>query len=102
MVDPDEKPCINFQSLEFKVTSGRVINLRKVRSKTFYLEFLEYILEPPKALNKWCVEYDLSKDIFYECLWNTSNTIRDPKLVALQFKILHNITDCRANLNNGI
>ena len=99
MVDPDEKPSINFQSLEFKVTSGRVINLKNVKSKTFYLEFLEYILEPPKALNKSRVEYDLSEDLFYECLRNTCNTIREPKLVALQSKILHNITNCRANLN---
>ena len=99
IVDPDEEPCINFQSKEFKLASGRVINLEKVKSKTFYLEFLEYILEPPKALNKWRVEYGLSEDIFYECLRNTRNTIKEPKLVALQFKILHNITNCRANLN---
>ena len=48
MVDPDEKPCITFQSLEFKVSSGRVINLKKVKSKSFHLEFLEYILEPQR------------------------------------------------------
>ena len=39
------------------------------------------------------------KTYIYECPWNTRNTIKEPKLVALQFKILHNITNCRANLN---
>ena len=29
IVDPDEEPCINFQSKEFKLASGRVINARK-------------------------------------------------------------------------
>ena len=66
MVDPDGGSCINFHCIEFKVTSGTVINLKKVKSKTFYLEFLEYILKPPKALNKWRVEYGLSEGIFYE------------------------------------
>ena len=79
IVDPDEESCINFQSKEFKLTSGRVINLKKVKSKTFYLEFLEYILEPPKTLNKWRVEYGLSENIFYECLRNTRNAIKEQK-----------------------
>ena len=99
MVDPDGKPCIHYQSIEFKVTSSRIINLKTVKRERFYLESLEYILEPPEALNKWRVEYGLSEDIFYECLRNTSNTIKEPKLVALSFKILHNTTYCRANLN---
>ena len=97
-VDLSKRPFVDFQSREFKLCSGRLINLKKAKSRDFYTEFLEDNLEAPTAIFKWLKDYDLNEDMFYKSLPMVQTCTKEPKLLALQFKIIHNIINCKSNL----
>ena len=97
-VDLSIKPNVDFESKVFKVSTGKYILLDKSKSRDFYDEFIDLILEPPAALQKWVRNYSLNEDIFYNSLILTKKSTSESKLLALQFKIIHNITNCRENL----
>ena len=93
------KPIINFQSYQYKLNSGRLVDLKKAKSRDFYTDFLQDNLEPPAAINKWRIEYDFDEDLFYNSLPLAKKCTKEPRLLAIQFKILHNITNCKSNLH---
>ena len=97
-VDLSIKPNVDFESKVFKVSTGKYILLDKSKSRDFYDKFIDFILEPPAALQKWVRNYSLNEDIFYNSLILTKKRSSESKLLALQFKIIHNITNCRENL----
>ena len=98
-VDLSIKPLINFQNREFKLSSGRLIDINKAKSRYFYTEFLEDILEAPTAISKWRIDYNLLEDKFYRSLTLVRICTKEPKLLAVQFKIIHNIVNCKSNLH---
>ena len=78
--------------------SGKTINLSKCKSKTFYLEFINFRLEPPTFLFRWSEKYSLDESSFYNSLHLAKKCTQEPKLLAIQFKIIHDITNCVVNL----
>ena len=97
-VDLSKRPVVNFQSREFKLGSGRLIDMKKAKSRDFYTEFLEDNLEAPTAIYKWLRDYNLNEDKFYKSLPLVQKCTKEPKLLAVQFKIIHNIINCKTNL----
>ena len=67
-MDLSIKPSVDFESKAFKVSTGKYILLDKSNSKYFYDAFIDLILEPPAALQKWFRNYSLNEDIFYNSL----------------------------------
>ena len=98
-VDLSLRPAMNFQSREFRLSSGRLIDIKNAKSKDFYTEFLEDMLEAPTAISKWRNRYNFNEDIFYESLPLVKKCTKEPKLLAVQFKIIHNIVNCKSNLH---
>ena len=92
------QPAITFQNYDIKVLSGKTINLSKCKSKTFYLEFVNFKLEPPSSLFKWSEKHSLDESLFYNSLPLAKKCTQEPKLLAIQFKIIHDITNCVVNL----
>ena len=97
-LDLSTTPAINFQSRTFKLNSGRIIDITKAKSRDFYHEFLEDDLEPASAICKWRTDYNLNEYIFYNSLPLAKKCTKEPKLIAIQFKIIHNIINCNSNL----
>ena len=58
------KPVIYSENNEIKVLSEKTINLSKSKSKTFYLKFLNFRLEPPTSLFKWSEKHSLDEALF--------------------------------------
>ena len=73
-VNLSTKRLINFQSYQYKMNSGRLVDLKKAKSRDFYTEFLQDNLEPPAAINKWRVEQGFDEDLFYNSLPLTKTT----------------------------
>ena len=94
-MDLSIKPNVYFESKIFKVSNGKYILLDKSKSRDFYDEFIDLILEPSAALQIWVRNYSLNEDIFYNSLILTNTSTIESKLLALQFKIIHNITNGR-------
>ena len=92
------KPAIDFQNTEHKLNSGRIVNIKNAKSKDFYDEFLEEKLEAPKSIQNWLLKYNLSEERFYESLPLAKKCTKEPKLLAIQFKITHNIINSKSNL----
>ena len=97
-MDLSIKPTLNIQSTNFRLSSGKIIDINKAKSKDFYNEYIEFNLEPASALRKWRIEYSLDEDIFYQSLPLAKQCTKEPKLLAFQFKLIHNIVNCRSNL----
>ena len=97
-VDLSIKPTLNIQSTNFRLNSGKIIDINKAKSKNFYNEYIEFNLEPASALRKWRIEYSLDEGIFYQSLPLAKQCTKEPKLLAFQFKLIHNIVNCRSNL----
>ena len=55
------------------MNSGRLVDLKKAKSRDLYTEFLQDNLEPPAAINKWRVEQGFDEDLFYYSLPLTKN-----------------------------
>ena len=98
-MDLSIRPAINFQSREFELSSGRLIDLKKAKSRDFYTEFLEDVLEAPTAISKWRIGHNLNEDIVYKSLPLVNKCTKEPKLIALQFKIIRNIVNCKSKLH---
>ena len=81
--------------------SGKKLELDNVRSRDFSLEFLNIILKPATALQKWHREYDIN-DSFYNSHPRLRNCTREPKLLAFKLNVLHNIMSCKIYLKRGI
>ena len=97
-VDPSRKPALDLQNLKWRLYSGKTIDIKKAKSRDFYAEFVEFNLEPPKSCRKWLEKYNLDEDIFYTSLPLVKQCTSEPKLLATQFKIIHDITNCKSNL----
>ena len=78
--------------------SGRQIDIAKAKSKDFYNEFVELKLESPVSCGRWFTEYNLPEEVFYNSLILAKRSTQEPKLVSLQFKIIHDIVNCNKNL----
>ena len=78
--------------------SGKRVNLAKSRSKEYYKEFIDIVLEATIACGKWFREYSLSQDKFYNSLVMAKRCSTEAKLLAIQFKIIHNLVNCNGNL----
>ena len=97
-VDFSRKPTLDIKNLNLRLYSGKMVNIEKAKSKDFYSEFVELTLEPPISCRKWLENYSLNEDIFYESLPLVKKCTSETKLLATQFKIIHNITNCKSNL----
>ena len=89
---------LNTVNDDLHLVSGRRIKYDKAKSKDFYHEFLEFEKEPAKALNMWSETYNYDENLFYESMVLSRECTSEPSLLSNQFKILHNITNCRKNL----
>ena len=78
--------------------SGRSQNLISCKTKDFYLEFINLILEPATSLKKWREDEGFDESMLYKSLPLVKKATKEPKLLALQFKIIHHITTCSENL----
>ena len=92
------KPEIDFTSQQFTLWSGRKIHLKKAKSKDFYSELIDFELEPPASYRRWVLERHASEDLYYKSLLFVKQSTNEPKLLAMQFKIIHYITNCGENL----
>ena len=97
-VDIALKPEIDFASQQFILWSGRNINLKKANSKDFYFEYVDFELEPAASYRKWVLKHQASEDLYYKSLSLVKQCTTEPKLLAIQFKIVHYITNCGENL----
>ena len=97
-MDTTLKPEIDFTSQQFILWSGRKINLKKAKSKDFYYEYVDFELEPPASYRRWVLEKHVSEDLYYKSLSLVKQCTNEPKLLAMQFKIIHYITNCGENL----
>ena len=88
----------DFTSTFFRMLSGRQIDIAKAKSKDFYNEFVELKLESPVSCGRWFTEYNLPEEVFYNSLVLAKRSTQEPKLVSLQFKIIHDIVNCNKNL----
>ena len=71
--------------------------LTSLKCKYFYNEYIEFNLEPASAMSKWRTEYSLDENICYQSLPLAKQCTKEPKLLAVQFKLTHNIINCRSN-----
>ena len=92
------RPNINFHNLIFRFKSTKTIDISKSRSKHFYEEFVNEKLEPPSVMKMWFQDLHFNHDHVYKSLLLIKNSVKEPKLLAIQFKIVHNITNCGSNL----
>ena len=91
----------NFTSTTFRILRGRQMNIVKSRSKDFYNEFIELKLESPVSCGRWLKDHNLPEEVFYNSLILAKKCTQEPKLVSLQFKIIHNIVNCNTICLNG-
>ena len=82
----------------FRMISGRQLDIAKAKSKDFYQEFIELKLVAPVSCGRWLNEHNIPEEVFYNSLMLAKKCTQEPKLIALQFKIIHNIVNCNANL----
>ena len=54
--------------------------------------------QSPSACAKWLNTYNVSNEIFFRSLSLTKQATNETKLIAFQFKIVHNILNTRENL----
>ena len=80
--------------------SGIQISIAKAKSKVFYNynEFIKLKLESPDSCGGWFTEYNLPEEVFYNSLILAKMSTQEPKLVSLQFRIIHDIFNCNKNL----
>ena len=74
------------------------IHLKKAKSKDFYYEWVDFELETPASYRRWILEQHASEDLYYKNLLLVKQYTDEPKLLAMSFKIIHNITNCGENL----
>ena len=98
-MDLSRRTDVNFQSRVIKQFSGKTGSLNKYKSKDFHNEFNYLSLEPATALGNWVREFNLDEDIFYASLPLVKKSTSEPKLLSMQFKIIHQITNCGSKLN---
>ena len=97
-VDLSQKHTFDSDSTTFTLLSGKRVNIAKSRSKEYYKEFIDIVLEAPIPCGKWFREYSLSQDKFYNSLVMAKRCSTEAKLLAIQFKIIHNLVNCNGNL----
>ena len=71
--------------------SGKLIIIAKAKSKDFYNEFIELKLEAPVSCGCSFTDYNLPEEVFHNSLILAKKCTQEPKLVSLQFKVIHNI-----------
>ena len=99
-VDMSIKPKNNVNDYEQKVSSGKIINLNKCKSKTFYLEFVNFALEPSSSLQKWSENYHLDESVFYNSLPLAKKCTRDRCAYCNgQDTMLRAMSECTFTLN---
>ena len=64
----------------------------------FYTEFIKVIYETPSQLSKWQETNRIEADSVLLSFTKAKKSLTEPKILSLQFKIIHNITNCGANL----
>ena len=52
----------------------------------------------PSLLVKWTEKYNVDEEIFYNSLYIAQKSTTDTKLIAFQFKVIHNVINNRDNL----
>ena len=82
----------------FRLWSGKYVDLKKAKSKQFYQEFLLDKTGFASALTHWQQSQNLREEIFYNSLPRTINATNETKLLAFQFKVIHNIINNNSNL----
>ena len=93
-----ERPVLNINSTRFLMASGRFIDISKAKSKIYYPEFLLYKSGFPTAQTMWLNRYNVNEEIFQKSQIKTKQATSEPELIALQFKIIHNILNTGENL----
>ena len=77
--------------------SGNILNTLTAKCKDYYNEFIEHDKHMPTSLNYW-LQYSANEQYLLNSLRLTQNCTTDTKLIAFQFKIVHNIVACKTNL----
>ena len=96
----EDEPNINFNSTKHRMITGNFVDISQARSKEYYKEFLELKTGfTSSALIKWIENYNVDEEIFYNSLPKAKKSTTDTKLIAFQFKIIHNIINNRDNLH---
>lgn len=91
-------PCI-------KSKEGSVIDISEVPSKKLYTTLLTFQAQLPAAQRKWNFEFPPPQDVPLSDHWESKyraafRSIRETKLQAFQFKLLHRIIPCNKYLKN--
>ena len=77
--------------------SGNILDTATAKCKDYYNEFIEHDKHPPTSLNYW-LQHRANDEQVLKSLRIIRNCTTDTKLIAFQFKIVHNIVACKANL----
>ena len=95
----EDKPNIDFSSTKYRMITGKIVDVSQAKSREYYREFLELKTGfTASALLKWTENYNVDEEIFYDSLPRAKKSTTDTKLIAFQFKIIHNIINNRDNL----
>ena len=93
------RPQYHKNKTYFRLTTGKHIDLKTAKCKHFYKEFLVFKGGFPSALTYWHQEQGLNEDIFYNSLPRSLQATKETKIIAFQFKTIHNIINNNANLH---
>ena len=93
------RPNLNLNRTCFQFISGSILDISKAKSKLFYQEFLELKKNYPTALTKWTDNHNIEEDTFYKSLPQTKVSTNESRMLAFQFKIIHNIINNYENLH---
>ena len=91
----EHKPYINFLSGIFLLKDGKALTISKSKSIDFYNCFVTLKVQPSNCLNRWLDQFRTANDNILKTM-NLTNY--RPRLLAFQFKIVHNIVNCASNL----
>ena len=92
------RPNICFDSDIFLLDPVRCVNISLAKSKMFYNQFILSKVEKPTAAVMWYEKYNISNEIVLKSMALTRMCTKESLLISFQFKVIHNIINCGANL----
>ena len=98
MIDLKVRPLIQFETNVLYVDTNELINISLAKSKSFYDFFIRIKIEEPACALYWSQNYNVSNDLLFNSLNLCKIATKEAKIMSLQFKVVHNITNCGVNL----
>ena len=92
------RPVIDFGNDMYQFKNDIFFDVQNAKSKCFYRQIVESNIKPAVSMAKWYVNYGVSQEILKQSLLKTRNATRETKLLSFQFKVIHDIVNCKKNL----